>query len=106
MTAFERYGMKTSEKDNMHNVHWLTSTSRSAHRGRIKLLRGFVSKTSAALNPLTITQLACERHRGRSQTALHGPAHQLAVHMPIIISNNNNYGTRPRYTVRYAVLCH
>ena len=35
--------------------------ARSAHRGRIKLLRGYVSKSNAALNPLTITQLACER---------------------------------------------
>ena len=25
-TAFERYGVKTSEKANMHNEHWLTST--------------------------------------------------------------------------------
>ena len=25
-TAFERYGVKTSEKTNMHNEHWLTST--------------------------------------------------------------------------------
>ena len=25
-TAFERYGVKTSEKVNMHNEHWLTST--------------------------------------------------------------------------------
>ena len=25
-TAFERYGVKTSEKNNMHNEHWLTST--------------------------------------------------------------------------------
>ena len=31
--------------------------ARSAHRGQ----RGYVSKSSAALNPLTITQLACER---------------------------------------------
>ena len=31
--------------------------ARSAHRGR----RDYVSKSSAALNPLTITQLACER---------------------------------------------
>ena len=31
--------------------------ARSAYRGR----RGYVSKSSAALNPLTITQLACER---------------------------------------------
>ena len=46
--------------------------ARSAHRGRIKLLRGYVSKSSAALNPLTITQLACELSvRGRSRTALH-----------------------------------
>ena len=62
-TAFERYGVKTSEKGNMHNQHWLTSAglARSAHCGRIKLLRGYVSKSSAALNPLTITQLACER---------------------------------------------
>ena len=53
---------------------WLTSTrfSSLAHRGRIKLLRGFVSST--ALNLLTITWLACERPRGRSRTALHGPA--------------------------------
>ena len=25
-TAFERYGVKTSEKANMHNEHWFTST--------------------------------------------------------------------------------
>ena len=25
-TAFERYGVKTSEKANMHNEHWLIST--------------------------------------------------------------------------------
>ena len=25
-TAFKRYGVKTSEKANMHNEHWLTST--------------------------------------------------------------------------------
>ena len=63
--------MKTSEKANMHNEHWLTPTGgldRSAHRGRIKLLRGYVSKSSAALNPLTTTQLACELSmRGRSR---------------------------------------
>ena len=33
----------------------------SAHRGRMKLLRGYVSKSSAAINPLMIMQLACER---------------------------------------------
>ena len=70
----------------------------STHRGRIKLLRGFVSKSSAVLNPLIVTLLACEL-RGR---LLRGPAHQLAVRMRIIIiSNNNNYGTWPGYgTVR------
>ena len=26
-TAFERYGVKTSEKSNMHNEHWLTLTA-------------------------------------------------------------------------------
>ena len=25
-TAYERYGVKTSEKANMHNEHWFTST--------------------------------------------------------------------------------
>ena len=41
-TALDRYGVKTSEKANMHNKHRLTSTrfiARSAHRERIKLLR-------------------------------------------------------------------
>ena len=33
----------------------------SAHRGRIKFLRGYVSKSSAAVYPLTIAQLACEK---------------------------------------------
>ena len=46
----------------MQNQHWLTPTSRSAHGGRIKLLRGYVSKSSAVLNPLTI---ASEVGRGR-----------------------------------------
>ena len=55
-TAFERYGVKTSEKANMHNDTGLPQPrlARSAHPGR-KLLRGYVSKSSAALNPLTIT---------------------------------------------------
>ena len=34
--------------------------ARSAHRGRSKSLRGYLSKSSPALKPLTITQLACE----------------------------------------------
>ena len=61
--------------------------ARSAYRGRIKLLRGYVFKSSAALNPLTITQLACElsmRGTCRSRTAMLGPSHQLAVHMRIM----------------------
>ena len=62
--AFERCGVKTSEKANVHNQHWLTwpGLARSAYRGRIKLLRRYVPKFSAALNPLTITQPACERY--------------------------------------------
>ena len=61
-TAFGRYGVKTSEKPICIMSTGLPQPglARSAHRGRIKLLRGYVSKSSAALNPLTITQLACE----------------------------------------------
>ena len=103
MTAFERHGVKTSEK-----AIYIMSTdlsrpglARSAHHERITLLKGYVSMSSAALNPLTITQLACESARGRSWTTLCGPAHQLALHMCVIISNNINYGTQPGYgTVR------
>ena len=51
--------------------------------------RNIMWRFSAALNELTITQLACERPRGRSRTALLGPAHQLAVRMRIIINKNN-----------------
>ena len=71
--------------------------ARSAHRGRIKFLRGYVSKSSAAVNPLTITQLACERYiAGTSmRSALRGPAHQLAVPVRMRINNcthgHNNY---------------
>ena len=55
-TAFERYGVKTSEKANMQMSTGLArlGLARSAHRGRMKLLRRYVSKSSAALNPLTI----------------------------------------------------
>ena len=56
----------------------------SSHRGRMKLLRGYISKSSAALNPLTITHLACELSMHRSRTALLGPSHQFAVRMRII----------------------
>ena len=78
--------------------------ARSEYRGRIKLLRGYVSKYSASLtclNSLTITQLACscERYCTRSRTALHGPAHQLAVHRCIIISI-----TMVRGPIRYGTM--
>ena len=53
-TAFERYGVKTSEKANSTGLP-RPRLARSAHRGRVKLLRGYVSKSTAALNPLTIT---------------------------------------------------
>ena len=80
-TAFERYGVKTSEKANMPRL------ARSAHRGRIKFLRGYVSKSSAALNPLTITELSM---RGRPvAVTLLGPSHQLAVRMRIIRAYNS-----------------
>ena len=69
-TAFERYGMKTSEKAN--NLLCIMSTgltrpglARSAHLGRMKLQRGYVSKSmQRCSNPLMITQQACERPRG------------------------------------------
>ena len=70
---------------------------RSAHCGRIKLLRGYVSKSSAALNPLMITQLACELSmRGRSRTALLGPSHELAVR--IIVTQNEDCCRCYKYT--------
>ena len=64
--AYERYQQLQcykGKKANMHNEHWLTGIprprlARSAHRGRMKLLRGYVSKSIAVLNRLTITQLA------------------------------------------------
>ena len=42
-TAFERYGVKTSEKASMHNGLPRPGLARSAHRGRIKFLRGSYS---------------------------------------------------------------
>ena len=57
------FSATTSEKANMHNGSTglpRPGLARSVHRGRMKLLRGYVSKSSAALNPLTITQLAFE----------------------------------------------
>ena len=83
----------------MHNQHWFISTRFSPFSAP---WRKIVPKFSAALNPLTITQLACERPQGRLRTVLHGPAHQLAVRRRIIISNNNNHGMRP--DIRYVTL--
>ena len=60
-TAFKKYGVKTSEKANLRNGLPQPGLARSAHRGQIKLLRGYVSKSSAALNPFTITQLHVAR---------------------------------------------
>ena len=49
-TAFERYGVKTSEKANMSTGLPRPGLALLAHRGRIKFLRGYVSKSSAAVN--------------------------------------------------------
>ena len=76
----------------------------SAHRGRIKLLRGYVSNSNSALNPLTITQLACERPRGRSRTALRGPVHQLEVHGHAYNNINNYYARNLRAPMSTEIL--
>ena len=61
-TAFERYGVKTSENANMHNELWLTSTRFSPFSTpwTNQFTKGYtcISKSSAALNTLIITQLA------------------------------------------------
>ena len=60
-TAFERYGVKKQAKKPiciMSTALPRQRLARSAHRGRMKLLRGYVSKSSAVLKRLTITQLA------------------------------------------------
>ena len=53
-TAFENYGVKQAKKP-IYIMSTGLPRPRSAHRGRIKFLRGYVSKSSAALNPLAIT---------------------------------------------------
>ena len=69
-----RYSVKNKRKSIMSTGLLRPGLACSAHRGRINLLRRYVSKSSAVLNPLTITQLACELSmRGRSRTALRGP---------------------------------
>ena len=56
-TAFERYGVKTANK--MSTGLPRPGLARSAHRRRIKFISGYIiSKSSVALNPLTIRQLA------------------------------------------------
>ena len=52
-TTFERYGVKTKEKANMHNDHWLTSTRFSplAHRGRIKVPKGICIQVQRCSEP-------------------------------------------------------
>ena len=65
---FERYGMKTGEKANTHNQHWLTSTRFSPFSAQVTISMIQVqrcsklthddhaaswSKSSAALNSLT-----------------------------------------------------
>ena len=55
--AYERYQQLQCYKGIISTGLPRPGLARSAHRGR----RGYVSKSSAALNPLTIAQLACER---------------------------------------------
>ena len=59
--------------------------ARSAHRGRIKFLRGYVSISSAAVNRPTHDHAASlsEVARTSMRSAFRGPAHQLAVRMRI-----------------------
>ena len=65
--------------------------ARSAHRGRIKFLRGYVSKSSAAVNRPTHDHAATSM-----RSAFRGSAHQLAVRMRINNYGHNNYGpSRP-----------
>ena len=53
--AFERYGVKTSKKAKklciMSTGLPRPGLARSTHRGRIKLLRGYISKSSAGRKP-------------------------------------------------------
>ena len=65
--------------------------ARSAHRGRIKFLRGYVSISSAAVNRPTHDHAASLSDLARTsmRSAFRGPAHQLAVRMRI---NNCTHG--------------
>ena len=71
--------------------------ARSAHRGRIKFIRGYISKSSAAVNRPTHDHAASLHVRG----AFRGPAHQLAVRMRInncTHGHNNNYGPSNQFS--------
>ena len=56
----------------------------------------YISKSSAALNPLTITELACERPRGRSRTALRVFLYSSHLHIYILIRKKNQLAVRMR----------
>ena len=65
--------------------------ARSAHRGRTKFLRGYVSMSSTAVNRPTHDHAASLREVARTsmRSVFLGPAHQLAVRMRI---NNCTHG--------------
>ena len=71
-TAFERYGVKTSEKANMHNEHWLTSTSFSP----------FSAPWTKNVPKGMCIQVQIATSLGRGPRCVHAapgaPAHQLA----------------------------
>ena len=68
--------------------------ARSAHRVRIKFLRGYVSISSAAVNRPTHDHAASlsEVARTSMRSAFRGPAHQLAVRMRINNCTHGHYG--------------
>ena len=68
--------------------------ARSAHRGRIKFLRGYVSISSAAVNRPTHDHAASlsEVARTSMRSVFRGPAHQLAVRMRINNCTHGHYG--------------
>ena len=66
--------------------------ARSAHRGRIKFLRGYVSISSAAVNRPTHAASLSEVARTSMRSVFRGPAHQLAVRMRINNCTHGHYG--------------
>ena len=83
--------MKTSEKANMHNEQWLTSTtfSLSAHRGRIKLLRGYVSDGVAWPIPSISGAHAHYAYNSTAHTVVR-PAPRVSTLVPFIIMDIYN----------------